>query len=188
MGPGAGGSGSGRGTTAIPGVTINGGHVTLPSFATASSTPGSPSRTPAEKRRPPAITIIATSRSGGAVNMYGALKGGKVYTIYIDTQVGMAVFQYAERATNQGNFQQDLIPPEPLSSDVPADVPKARLLLSCIMDKSGMLKNIRVLESAKADATQRIVSALNTWRFRPVLRGDEPVDVDVIVGFNIDTR
>lgn len=188
MGPGTGGSGSGRGNTAIPGVTIRGGHVSLPSFATASSTPGSPSHTPAEKRRPPAITIIATSRSGGALNLYGALKGAKVYTIYIDTQIGMAVFQYAERANAQGDFQQDLTAPEPMASDVPGDIPKSRVLLSCMMDKSGALKNIRVLESTKEEITQRVVAALTKWRFRPVLRGDEPVDVDAIVGFNIDTR
>lgn len=188
MGPGPGGSGTGQGNAGIPGVTIRGGHVTLPSFATASSTPGSPSHTPAEKRRPPAITIIATSRSGGALNLYGALKGSKVYTIYIDTQIGMAVFQYAERATSQSDFQQDLTAPEPMASDVPGDIPKARVLLSCIMDKSGTLKNFRVLDSGAAEVTQRVIAALSRWRFRPVLRGDDPVDVDAIVGFNIDTR
>lgn len=186
--PGPGGTGSGNSSSGLSGVTIKGGHVTLPSFSTANSVPGAASHSPAEKRRPPAITVIATSRSGGALNLYGALKGAKVYTIYIDTQIGMAVFQFAERATTQGEFQQDLTAPEVMRSDVPSDIPRSRVLLSCVMDKTGALKNIRILESVKADVTQRVIVALQNWRFRPVLRGEEPVDVDAIVGFNIDTH
>lgn len=188
LGPGPGGSGSGAGSPGgIQGVTIHGGKVTLPSFGTASSTPGMPSRGPAEKRNPPSITIIATSRSGGAVNLYGALKGAKVYTIYIDTQIGMAVLQYAERAQNATDFSADLTAPEVMNSDVPSDIPKSRVLLACVMDKTGALKNVRVLDSMKAEVTQRVIAAISKWRFRPVLRGEEPVDVDAIVGFNIDT-
>lgn len=186
--PGPGGTGSGNANRGLPGVTIRGGHVTLPSFATANSAPGAASHSPTEKRRPPAVTVIATSRSGGALNQYGALKGAKVYTIYIDTQIGMAVLQFAERATMQTDFQQDLTAPEVMRSDVPSDIPRARVLLSCIMDKSGALKNVRILESAKTEVTERVMAAIEKWRFRPVLRGDEPVDVDAIVGFNIDTR
>lgn len=188
LGPGPGGSGSGAGSPGgIQGVTIHGGKVTLPSFGTASSTPGMPSRGPNDKRNPPAITIIATSRSGGAVDLYGTLKGTKVYTIYIDTQIGMAVLQYAERAKSAGDFSADLTAPEVMNSDVPSDIPKSRVLLACVMDRTGALKNVRVLDSVKAEVTQRVIAAISKWRFRPVLRGDEPVDVDAIVGFNIDT-
>jgi TonB family protein len=119
--------------------------------------------------------------------MYGALKGAKVYTIYIDTQVGMAVLQFAERAGADTDFSQDLTAPEPMKSDMPSDIPKSRVLLSCVMDKTGALKNIRVLDSVKADVTARVMAAVQKWRFRPVLRGDDPVDVDAILGFNIDT-
>ncbi len=188
LGPGPGGSGSGAGSPGgIQGVSIHGGKVTLPSFGTASSTPGIPTRGPNDKRNPPAITIIATSRSGGAVDLYGALKGTKVYTIYIDTQIGMAVLQYAERAQSAGEFSADLTAPEVMNSDVPSDIPRSRVLLACVMDKTGALKNVRVLDSVKAEVTQRVIAAISRWRFRPVLRGDEPVDVDAIVGFNIDT-
>ena len=29
---------------------------------------------------------------------------------------------------------------------------------------------------------------LSKWRFRPVLRGNDPISVDAILGFNVDTR
>jgi TonB family protein len=188
MGPGPGGSGSGQGTPGgIKGVTIEGGHVSLPSFATATVSPGSPTHGPKDKRNAPAITIIATSRSGGAVNLYGALKGSKVYTIYIDTAIGTALLQYAEHAAPDAEFAADLTAPEPLNYNMPSSIPRARVLLSCIMDKEGALKNVRILESARQDVTERVMAAVQRWRFRPVLRGDDPIDVDVILGFSVDT-
>lgn len=188
MGAGPGGSGSGQGTPGgIKGVTIEGGHVSLPSFATAAASPGSPSHGPKDKRNAPPITIIATSRSGGAVNLYGALKGAKVYTIYIDTAIGTALLQYAEHAAPDAQFTQDLTAPEPLNYNVPSSIPRARVLLSCVMDRAGALKNVRILESAREDVTEKVIAAIQRWRFRPVLRGEDPIDVDVILGFNVDT-
>jgi hypothetical protein len=32
------------------------------------------------------------------------------------------------------------------------------------------------------------MAALSKWKFRPVLRGDQPVEVNAILGFDIDTR
>lgn len=188
MGTGPGGSGSGQGKPGgVRGVTIEGGHVSLPSFETATASPGSPSRGPKDKRNAPPITIIATSRSGGAVNLYGALKGAKVYTIYIDTAIGTALLQYAEHSAPDTEFAPDLTAPEPLNYNVPRSIPRARVLLSCVMDKAGALKNVRVLESAREDVTEKVIEAIQRWRFRPVLRGEEPIDVDVILGFDVDT-
>jgi hypothetical protein len=145
------------------------------------------SRGPREARARPAITIIATARSGGALNAYGAFKGSKVYTIYIETRLGMAVLQYAEHSAAARTFEDDLTPPEPLSSDLPPEVKRSRLLISCVMDKSGALRNLRTVETAMPE-TDRILGAIEKWRFRPVLRGDEPVEVDVMLGFAMDTR
>ena len=34
----------------------------------------------------------------------------------------------------------------------------------------------------------RVIAMLHEWRFRPVLRGNAAIEVNAIVGFNIDTR
>jgi hypothetical protein len=36
--------------------------------------------------------------------------------------------------------------------------------------------------------TTKVLAALNSWKFRPVFRGDQPVEVNAILGFDIDTR
>jgi TonB family protein len=146
------------------------------------------SRSSSDARARPAITIIATARSGGALNTYGVFKGTKVYTIYIGTRIGMAVLQYAERVPNARGFEEDLAPPEPLASEFPADIKRARLLVSCVLDTSGTVKNLRIVESDAAADTERIMAALAAWRFRPVLRNNQPIEVDAMLGFNMDTR
>ena len=99
--PGTGGAGKGGSApSAMPGVSVSGGSnntITLPSFGPDGKSPGDSAHSSALKNQQgPGITVVATSRSGGAFNYYGALKGDKVYTIYIDTVLGTAVMQFAD--------------------------------------------------------------------------------------------
>jgi hypothetical protein len=131
--------------------------------------------------------VVATSRSGGALDAYGELKGSRIYTIYMDTRQGVAVMQFSDRSVSQG-FEADLTAPEPVRYELPADLPKARLVIACEMDRSGLLHHMRVLQAASNELASRFMTALHGWRFRPVLRGSEAIEVDAILGFNIDTR
>lgn len=191
--PGSGGAGTGtNGTPAMPGVSVKGGStniVTLPSFGSGgkpAATPGRSNTNP--ENRGPDITVVASSRSGGAFNFYGALKGDKVYTIYIQTTLGTAVMQFADPTSAAHAYAEDLTAPQPMRSDLPAGLPKARLVIACVIDRSGLLRRAQVLEPATAVMTSKVLTALNTWKFRPVLRGTEPIEVNAILGFNIDTN
>jgi hypothetical protein len=141
-------------------------------------------------RRTPSITVIATARSGGALNnSYSTLlKGGKVYTIYIDTSVGTAVLQFAEHLPSTQEFQADLTAPEPTNLDLPKDMPPPQILVACILDKSGLIKNPRLLRSGDDRTAAHMMAAIQQWQFRPALRGNEPVEVDAIFGFGVNTR
>ena len=191
--PGPGGAGTGtNGTPAMPGVSVKGGSssiVTLPSFGSGAkpgATPGRSNTTPGNHG--PDITIVASSRSGGAFNFYGALKGDKVYTIYITTALGTAVMQYADPTSAGHGYAEDLTAPQAMRSELPEGLPKARLVIACVLDRSGSLRRPQVLEPATAVMTSKVLTALNSWKFRPVLRGNEPIEVNAILGFNIDTN
>jgi hypothetical protein len=186
--PGAGGTGDGTAkSSTLAGITVSGGSVTLPSFAAANIPTGSASKV-LGPRHAPSITVVGSASAGGALNRYRTLKGGKVYTIYIETRVGTAVLEYAEQVADSGSFNADLTAPEPMQSDFPADFHKSRAVVACVIGRDGVLRNLRVLESAAAETTASLISALQKWRFRPVLRGDEAIAVDAILGFDIDTR
>jgi len=118
---------------------------------------------------------------------YGALRGTKVYSIYIATARGPAVLQYSEHSPREAGFEDDLIAPEPMNAGVPPGFSK-RFVVACMIDRSGLLRNFRVLESNASESVARMFSVLEGWRFRPALRDTEPVDVDAILGFNIDAH
>lgn len=188
-GPGGAGTASG-GKPAMPGVSVEGGtnSITLPSFASGGDPPSDPSRSSANsKNKGPGITIVATSRSGGAFNRYGALKGDRTYTIYIDAALPVSM-EYSDPASEEHPYAETLIPPQPLRTDLPVGLPKAQLIVACILDTSGLLRNLRVLEPGPAVMTSKVIAALSRWKFTPVLRGDQPIEATIILGFNVNTN
>ena len=191
--PGPGGAGSApTGSPAVPGVDVRGGStiVTLPSFGSGgSSGPGGPGRSSTMKTQDgPAITVVATSRSGGAFDFYGKLPGDN-YTVYVDTTIGTVVMQFAETNPNSvAAHSGALTGPQGLRTDLPSDLPHTRMVVKGRLDASGNLRNLQVLEPGPATMTAKIMASLPSWKFRPAMRGAQPVEVNAILGFNIDTN
>ena len=191
--PGTGGAGSGtNGQPAVPGASVQGGStITLPSFGSNENEPLIPRRSPAGGGRGDLdITVEGTPRSGGGFNFYGLLRGDKVYTKYLPTVDGTVVMQFADASSAAHLYGTELTSPQPLRTDLPANGIKrsSRVVIACVLDRSGSLKNLQVLKSDPGAGTARILAALSTWKFIPAQRGSEPVEVNVILGFNIDTR
>jgi hypothetical protein len=161
--------------------------VNLPSFSQGGSQPTDPSRSLASPDKRSSITVVATSRSGGAFRLYGALKGDKVYTIYIDTTLGTAVMQFADSTSAQHPYAEDLTAPQPLRTGLPGGVRRSRLVIACVLDQAGVLRDPQVLESTGREMAAKVLAALPGWKFRPALRRDQPIEVTAILGFDIDT-
>jgi hypothetical protein len=189
IGPGGTGNSSG-GTPAVPGVSVSGGStiVMLPSFGSdGSSGPNLPPRSSVKQEQGPAITIQATSRSGGAFNFYGKLPGDN-YTVYIDTSQGLVVMQFADASSAGHPYSGGLTGPQGLRTDLPAGLPRSRMVIACILDASGNLKSLRVDEPGPPAMTAKVMAALESWKFRPAMRGGQPVEVNALLGFGIDTN
>ena len=180
--PGPGGTGRSPGTPR-GGVSVEGNVVTLGEF-----TDPAPKVANVGPRRGHAITIVASSNSGGALNRYGTLKGERVYTVYLPVVAGLVVMEYSERSPSQQAFDTDLVAPEPLRVEMTPELRRVRTVIACIVERDGSLRDIRVLESALAPLSHKLAALLADWKFRPALRGDEPVAVDALLGFQIDTR
>ena len=189
--PGPGGAGTAaNGSPAVPGVSVRGGNniVKLPSFSEGGSEPTTPGRTAKGKENNgPGITVVASARSGGAFNFYGALKGDKVYTIYIDTNLGPAVFQFADPSSAAHPYAADLTSPQPVRAELPSGLARSRLVIACVLDREGTLRGTQVLEPGDAVMTSKVLAALPRWKFQPATRDGKAVEVNAILGFNIDT-
>ena len=142
--PGNGGAGTGSvSRPAMPGISVHGGSnvITLPSFGGDGNAPSIGGRSSKMKSREgPDITVVGSSRSGGAFNLYGELKGDKVYTIYIDTRLGTAVMEYADPTSATHPYADDLVAPQPVHADLPANLKLSRTVISCTLDRSGILR------------------------------------------------
>ena len=148
--------------------------------------PASPARSPAIPNEGPAITIVATSRSGGAFDFYGKLPGDN-YTVYVDTSIGTVVMQFAEVNPAAHSDAETLVGPRGYVTGLPPNLPHARVVIKCRLDTSGKLQNLQVLEPGPAMMTAKIMAALPHWKFRPAMRGTRPVEINAILGFNINT-
>jgi TonB family protein len=62
------------------------------------------------------------------------------------------------------------------------------MVVTGTLDASGNLRNLRVLEPGPADMTAKVMAALRSWKCQPAMRGDQPVEVRAVIGFNIDTN
>ena len=187
-GNGGGGSipGAGTGTHPRTGISISNGTVHLPSFGTGESASGQgPGQ--AATGAAPNIVVVASARSGGGLSSQLAPNGSRVYTIYIATHLGTAVMQYADPATVQ-SFTADLTAPRPIKTEVPTDATPARAIISCVIDRLGMLRDIKLVEGDDPQFSHEMLFALSSWRFRPVFRGDSPVEVKTVIGFGVRTQ
>jgi hypothetical protein len=190
--PNAGSGGAGSTTAGNPaavGVSIEGGttSVTLPSFGSdaGSGDPSTPGRSATNKRSPTlGVTIVATATSGGAFEPYKSLLRGEKYTTYFDTSLGQLAMEFADGGTSARGA---IGAPVAIRTDLPDGLPHVRIVITGILDASGNLKNMRVLEPGPADATAKVLAAMHSWKFQPAARGDQPVGVTVILGFNINT-
>jgi len=163
--------------------------VTIPSFGSdpAAVTPTTPGRSSLKQRQSFDVDIVATANSGGAFEPYKNLLHGEKHTIYPETSssLGTAVMEYAdESATGRGAISQ----PQAIRSELPQGLPHVRMVVTCKLDAAGNLKNVKVLEAGPADMTAKVLAALRSWKFRPAMRGDNPVEVTAILGFAIDTN
>jgi len=189
--PGPGGAGSGTSAPSVPGVSVEGGTTTinLPSFgAPGGDAPSSgPGHSSLNDHKRSGVTVVATSRSGGVLPYYGLLKGDN-YSIYIPTSVGEVVMQYSDPTSAAHPSREGLSEPEPIRKDLPDGLRPTRVVFTGILDRTGVLKDLRVLDPGAAETTSKLLVALPKWKFRPAFRGNDPVEVTAIIGFGIDTR
>jgi len=188
-GPGGAGSAT-SGNPPIPGVDISGGSsvVTLPSFGSdpPANDPSSPHSSSLKQQQSFDVEIVATASSGGPFEAYKQMLKGVAHGIYPPTSSSTsAVMQYADES---GVVAGELAPPQSIRTSLPDGLPHARLVVKCTLDASGNLRNFHVLEPGPAQMTANVLAALRNWKFRPAMRGDQPIEVTAILGFNIDTN
>jgi hypothetical protein len=116
------------------------------------------------------------------LNVYGAFKSQRVYTIYIDTIAGPVVFEFAARDTAT-DAAGELTASDPLSAELDPEQSRASTVISCVLGVDGSLKELRIVRGgAGAEAGNALLEKVATWRFHPALSRGKPVEVDALIG------
>ena len=95
--------------------------------------------------------------------------------------------QYADPASVSHPYAEDLSAPDPLHADLPAGILRVPVTIACILDREGVIKSAHILQSSDRQTAAKIMAALPNWKFRPALRGEQPVEVNAILGFSTNT-
>lgn len=190
---GPGGAGNvAAGNPPVRGVDISGGSgiITLPSFGSdgSASDPASARRSSTGQTQTLNVEIVTTASSGGAFEPYKNLLHGEKHTIYPETSssLGAASMEYADESGKLTGIP--LVQPQPIRTTLPEGLPHARMVVTCVLDAAGNFKNFRVIEPGPAGMTAKVLAALRSWKFKPAMRGEQPVELNVVLGFMIDTN
>jgi Gram-negative bacterial TonB protein C-terminal len=154
--------------------------------------------------RPPpknrfAMVVTAGPVGGGGLHVFGVLKGGKVYTIFLTMPQKDWILQYstlnkadspkspqAKGVTLQIDF--GVVPPavekrfdfhRPVLT---AEQKKNMIILHGIIDKDGSVRDLTVYRGVQNVADQAALAAFAKWKFQPAVRSGKPVPLEILLG------
>jgi len=212
IGPGGGGGGGGGASGNTAGISISGGSGSgsfIGGFGEAGGNSGAltaslpsslvyPVRPPARPRLG-GLTVTTGPIGGGGLRVYGVLRGGKVYTIYLSMPGRNWVLQYvqntgsSDRRTQESraavaHLEKGLMPPDAEKQfdfhrpPVPRDKEDEFIVLRGMIREDGSVSDLRVHQGIQPLADQAALAAFSRWKFRPALRDGKPVAVEILVG------
>lgn len=154
--------------------------------------------------RPPpknrfAMVITAGPVGGGGLHIFGVLKGGKVYTVFLPMPGKDWILQYC--ALHSADSRQDpktrgvavqlsfgLVPPAVEKRfnfhhpTLPADPKSKMIVLHGTIGKDGHIHGLTVYRGVQNVADQAALAAFARWKFAPALRNGKPVAIEILLG------
>lgn len=204
IGSGGGGGGGGRnsglpGTLSINGTGSNTGWVGAGALGPElANSLVFPVLSPMQPRKN-AFVVSAGPTGGGGLNIYGALHCGKIYTIFLPMPEKSWTLQYCvpSRSIEKSmtgtrstavHLDQGLVPPDVESRfdfrrmPVPPDKARKMIVLKGIIRDDGTVESLQVYQSISPEMDAAAQLAFSRWKFKPAMRADKPVTVEILVG------
>jgi hypothetical protein len=162
--------------------------------------------TPPRSPRPPEVIqiehpangsfdiVVQSSGGDGLPDVGVVLRGSPVYTVYLPVgdhkewllEYCVAAGQSSRSGTNQVSIGggAPITPPFPVSTTVPRSILGQtianHLVFRGLLSANGSLQNMTA-PTAESPLASQILEMLGQWRFRPALRNDTAIDVEVLL-------
>ncbi len=204
-GTGTGHVGGGGGGTATNGLTVSTSGSPAAAGTANNSLPASmlarlvyPILRPPPKNRF-AMVVTAGPVGGGGLHVFGVLKGGKVYTIFLPMPLKNWILQYSmvnnpkaappvqrNGATLQIEF--GIVPPAVDTRfdfhrpNLTAEEKKQMIILHGFIGADGSVEKLTVYKGVQNIADQAAVAAFSKWKFQPAVKDSKPVPIEILLG------
>lgn len=205
-GVGPGGSGGGGGSSGTPGpVSVTGSGTSASAVGVLdASLPESmvyPVAAAAIRIRKNALVIAAGPTGGGSLNVYGALKCGKIYSVFLPMPGKNWSLQYCDKSATAPNpstqagttfvqMDQAIMPPD-FDPDhrfdfkrtaVPIEKAHRSIILKGIIDTQGAVQHLVVYQGVLPQMDEAARLAFSKWHFKPAMKDGKPIEVEILVG------
>jgi Gram-negative bacterial TonB protein C-terminal len=148
-------------------------------------------------RRVPMV-ISTGPMGGGGLDLYGALRCGKVYTIFLPMPGKNWILQYCAHQNLQGAADQTrdgvlrlepgLVPPDADERfdfrrlTLPAKDADKLIVLRGLINTDGSVSEVQVFQGVQPEMDAEAALAFSKWKFKPSIRANLPISLDVLVG------
>jgi hypothetical protein len=148
-------------------------------------------------------TIVSVgSIGGGGLGVYGALKCGKIYTIFMQMPGKAWTLQYCQAGEGAAkttpttstvvHMEQGISPPDPDERfdfkrlPLPEDKIHKLIVLKGLLKEDGTVEGLQVHQGLLPMMDEAARLAFGRWKFRPATRGGKPIAVNILVGVPSD--
>lgn len=157
-----------------------------------------PVAAPAMTVRKNALVISAGPIGGGALNVYGALKCGKIYSVFLPMPGKNWSMQYCDKSARTEkvapngvvHMDKPLLPPDFDPSRrfdfkrvlLPLEKSHRSIILKGVIAVDGSVQRLVVYQGVAPQMDEAARIAFGRWLFKPAMKDGKPVEVEILVG------
>ncbi len=150
-----------------------------------------------------ALMVAAGPMGGGGLDVYGALRCGKIYTVFLPAAGKGWTLQFCQSSApgaepvtkayaNVVHMEQALVPPEAETrfdfkrTPLPFEKLHKSVILKGRIGEDGKVSDLKVFHGLSDEMDAAAKLAFSQWTFKPAMKAGKPVSIDILVGIPSD--
>jgi hypothetical protein len=149
-----------------------------------------------------ALVVSAGPMGGGGLDVYGALRCGKIYTVFLAMpgrpwtlqfcQSGVTPKAATENRSTVVHMETGIVQPDVTTRfdfkrlPVPFEKKNKPIVLKGMIKDDGTVSDLKVYQGIVPGMDEAARVAFSRWKFKPAIRDGKNVAVDILVGIPTD--
>jgi hypothetical protein len=146
-----------------------------------------------------AMVVTAGPQGGGGLHVFGVLKGGKIYTIFLPMPQKNWILQYSmidgtnapQKSQKNGVALQvdfGIVPPAVENRfdfhrpTLTAEQKQKMIILHGYIGADGSVEKLTVYRGVEKLADEAARAAFEKWKFQPAVRSGKPIPIEILLG------